>query len=171
VKRLFAAAAMAVLVLALSAPSAQALRPDRLRPGPAPDLVIEGVCDFDVLLHDAVNNILVRDYFDRDGNLVRESGAGRIIEEISRLDDQGEPVETITVNISGPGTFIFDDEGTTLFASGPWLFFFFPEDGVVGHPDGLLWLTTGQFVWRFDDAGTTLVSHTGPIQDVCELLA
>src|SRR5262245_644357 len=109
-KRLFVAATMAVLVLALSAPSAQALGPDRFQPGPAPDFVVEGVCDFDVLLHDVVNKLVIKDFFDRNGNLVRESGSGLIIEEISRLDDQGEPVETITVNISGPGQQTFDED-------------------------------------------------------------
>jgi hypothetical protein len=169
-KRALAALALTLLVLSLSAPAAQALRPDRFQPGPAPDLVVEGVCDFDVLLHDVVNQITITTFVDRDGNVVRVSGAGRIIEEISRLDEQGEPVETITVNISGPGQSTFDDEGETLVAQGPWLFFFLPGE-VVGHPDGLIWLTTGRFVWRFDDAGVTLVSQRGTIRDVCDLLA
>jgi hypothetical protein len=34
-----------------------------------------------------------------------------------------------------------------------------------------MWLTTGRWIWRFDDAGITLISHTGRVQDVCALLA
>jgi hypothetical protein len=170
-RRLVATFAIVGIVLALSAPAAQALRPDRFQPGPNPDLVVEGVCDFDVLFHDVVNQLVVTDFFDAQGNLVRESGTGLIIEEISRLDDQGEPVATITRNISGPGTFTFGEDSTTLAAQGSWLFFFLPEDNVAGHPDGLIWLTTGRFVWRFDEAGTTLVSSRGIVEDVCELLA
>jgi hypothetical protein len=169
-RRLLAASALALIVLALSAPTAQALRPDRFSPGPAPDFVVEGVCDFDVLLHDVVNQITVTTFFDRHGNPIREHGAGLLIEEISRLDEQGEPVETITVNISGPGQQTFDEGGATLVAQGLWLFFFFPGE-VAEHPDGLIWLTMGRFVWRFDDAGVTLLSHSGTFQDVCELLA
>ena len=170
-RRAFATIAITLLAIALSAPAAQALKPDIYRPGPAPDHDVAGPCAFVVRGHDVVNNVLVRDYYDADGNLVRSGGAGLLIEELSRLDAQGDPVQTITANISGPGTFFFDDEGTTLVAQGPWLFAFLPEDGVVGHPNGLIWLTTGRWVWRIDDAGITLVSHTGTFMNVCDLLA
>jgi hypothetical protein len=157
-------------VVAIAAP-ASALRPDRFQPGPAPDVVVDDVCDFPVLFHDVVNQLVITDFFDRDGNLTMEKGNGRIVEEISRLDGQGNAIRTITRNISGPGTFTFDDTGTTLKATGQWLFFFEPGE-VTGFPDGLVWLTSGQFVWRFEDSGeTSLVSHTGTIQDVCALLA
>jgi hypothetical protein len=144
--------------------------PDRFQPGPNPDLLVEDVCDFPVLLHDVVNKLVITDFFDRDGKRARESGTGSIVEQITRLNDQGQPVRSITRNISGPGTFTFDEEGATLVAEGPWLFFFSPGE-VVGHPDGLMWLTTGRWIWRFDDAGITLVSHTRRVQDVCALLA
>jgi hypothetical protein len=169
-KRLLAYFAIVGIILTLSAPAAQALKPDRFRPGPNPDLIVEDICEFPVLLHDVVNRLVITSFFDRDGNLVRESGTGRIVEQITRLDDQGQPVRSITRNISGPGTFTFDEEGATLAATGPWLFFFFPGE-VVGHPDGLMWLTTGRWIWRFDAAGITLVSHTGRFEDVCTLLA
>ena len=169
-RRIGSALVLVLIVLALSAPAAQALRPDRFQPGPNPDLTIEGVCDFDVDLHDVANQIVITDFFDREGNLVRETGTGLLIEQITRLDEQGEPVRSITRNISGPGTFTFDEDGETLVATGQWLFFFFPGE-VVGHPDGLVWLTSGRWIWRFEDSGITLVSHTGSFQDVCTLLA
>jgi hypothetical protein len=169
-KRSLASLAIVGVILTLSASPAQALKPDRFQPGPNPDLVVEDVCEFPVLLHDVVNQLVITDFFDREGNLVRESGTGRIVEQITRLNEQGQPVRSFTRNISGPGTFTFDEEGATLVATGPWLFFFFPGE-VVGHPDGLLWLTTGRWIWRFDASGITLVSHTGRVEDVCTLLA
>ena len=169
-RRLLASVALIAIVLPLTAPAAQAVKPDRFTPGLAPDLVIEGVCEFDVLIHDVVNQIVITTHFDQEGNVVREQGSGRIVEQITRLDDQGEPVRSITRNISGPGTFTFDEDGATLVARGPWMFFFFPGE-IVGDPDGLIWLTTGRWVWRIEDEGITLVSHTGRFQDVCALLA
>src|SRR5687768_5077678 len=84
-KRLFASFAIVGIILTLSAPAAQAVKPDRFQPGPNPDLVVEDVCEFPVLLHDVVNQLVITSFFDRDGNLVRESGTGRIVEQITRL--------------------------------------------------------------------------------------
>jgi hypothetical protein len=155
----------------LSAAPANALRPDRFQPGPNPDLVVEDVCDFPVLLHDVANNLVVTDFFDQDGNITMEIGTGRLVVQLTRLDEQGNPVTSITRSISGPGVTTFDESGATLVATGPWLFFFLPGE-FAGQPDGLLWLTTGRWVWRFEDSGeVTLVSHTGTFEDVCALLA
>lgn len=169
VKRLAASIVLLGVFSGFSASPAQAVMPERFEPGPNPDVTVEGVCDFPVLLHDVVNNLVVTDFFDSEGNLVREFGSGRLVEQITRLDNQGNPVTSITRNISGPGTFTFDEEGTTLVATGRWLFFFLPGE-LTEQSEGLIWLTTGRFVWRFTDAGATLVSHTGTIEDVCELL-
>jgi hypothetical protein len=168
-RRVIACVGLIGIILMIAAP-ANALRPDRFQPGPNPDLVVEDVCDFPVLLHDVVNKAVVTDFFDQDGNITMEILTGRIEEQLTRLDDQGNPVTSITRNISGPGVVTFDESGSTLVATGPWLFFFLPGE-VEGFPDGLMWLTTGRWVWRFEDSGTiTLVSH-GTFQDVCELLA
>lgn len=158
------------IILMQSAPAAHALKPDRFQPGPNPDLIVEDVCEFPVLLHDVVNQLVITDFFDRDGNLVRESGTGRIVVRITRLDEQGDPVRSITRNISGPGTFTFDEEGATLVARGSWLFYFFPGE-LVGDPDGLMWLTTGRWILRIEATGVTIVSRTGSVEDVCSLLA
>jgi hypothetical protein len=169
-KRLLVCLVFVGIIVGLSAPAAHALKPDRFQPGPNPDLVIEDVCAFPVLLHDVVNKLVITDFFDRNGNLVRESGTGRIVVELTRLDDQGQPVRSIIRNVSGPGTFTFDEESATLVARGLWLFFFFPGE-VAEHPDGLMWLTSGRWIWRFDASGITLVSRTGRFVDVCALLA
>src|SRR5262245_18672943 len=157
--------------MVLSASPANALKPDRFQPGPNPDFLVEGECDFPVLLRDVMNQVAVTDFFDRNGNLTKEVGTGLLVEQISRLDAQGTPVQSITRNISGPGVTRFDESGATLSASGAWLFFFFPGEA-SGFPDGFMWLTNGHFVWRFEDSGAiSLVSHTGTVKDVCALLA
>ena len=106
-------AVVGIFVTLLAAP-ANAVKPDRFQPGPNPDLVIEDVCPFPVLLHDVVNTIVIQDFVDQDGNLVMSIGTGRILEEVSRLDAEGNPVETVTRNISGPGVERFDESGSTL---------------------------------------------------------
>lgn len=155
------------LALALAAP-ASALKPFRFQPGPNPDIRLEGVCDFPVLGQDVVNKLVITDFFDQDGNLVRETGHGRIVERVTNL----ETGKSIVKNISGPGTFTFDESGATLVATGNWLFGFRPGE-IAGTTEGLLWFTSGRFVWRlnFADETWTLLSHTGTIQDICPLLA
>ena len=132
-------------IIAMATP-ASAIQPVRFQPGPAPDLTLEGVCDFPVLLHDAINTVTITDFYDQEGNLVREQLNGRILEEVSRLDALGNPVETITQNISGPGFVTFDEDGTTFTGRGPSVVFFLPGE-LPGFPDGLIWFTTGQSGW------------------------
>ena len=103
-------------------------KPVRTQPGPNPDLVITEVCPFPVLLHDVVNTGVITDFFDQDWNLVKSIITGRLVVEVSRLDALGNPVETITRNISGPGDEWFDESGSTLTGKGPWLLFFFPDE-------------------------------------------
>jgi hypothetical protein len=168
VRRMAAVVAMFATVVLVAAP-AGALMPERFQPGPNPDFTVEGVCDFPVFLHDVVNQLVVTTFFDQEGNITREQGTGLLIEEISRLDAQNNPVETITRNISGPGVQTFDEDGSTLTGRGPWLLFFFPGE-VTGFPDGLIWLTTGQFVLRFEDTGEITFLKEPNHVDVCELL-
>ena len=169
--RRIAAAILGLAMAVAVASPAHAVKPFRFEPGPNPDLVIRTICPFPVRFHDVVNELHVTDFFDRDGNLVRESGNGRIVEDVSRMRN-GQAVETIRRNISGPGTFTFDDDGFTLVARGAWLFFFEPGQ-VTNLPDGIVWFTTGRFVWRFTDATGRwrLVSAAGRHTDVCALLA
>ena len=125
--------AVTAMLTAIASPAA-AMRPDRFTPGPNPDLQVDDICSFPVLLHDVANKVHITDFYDRHGDLVRESGNGKIVEDITRLDASGDPVRTIRRNISGPGTFTFDEDGFTLRARGVWLFFF--EPGEVSNVPG-----------------------------------
>jgi hypothetical protein len=121
-------------------------------------------------LHDVENQLVITDFVDQDGNLVKSIGTGRLLEEVSRLDAQENPVETIARNISGPGVETFDENGSTLTGRGPWLLFFFPGE-LAGFPEGFIWFTTGQFVLRFEDTGEITMVKEPRHEDVCELLA
>ena len=168
-KRLLGSIALAGIIITLASAPASALMPERFQPGPNPDFTVEGVCDFPVLLHDVVNQGVITDFFDQDGNLTREQFNGRLVEDVSRLDAQGNPVKTITRNISGPGVETFDEDGSTLTGTGPWLLFFFPGE-VTGFPDGLIWFTTGRFVLRLEDTGEITFIKEPMHENVCELL-
>jgi hypothetical protein len=167
-RRLLSVSALAFSVLLATASPASALKPFRFQPGPNPDILLEGVCDFPVLGQDVVNKLVITDFFDRDGNLVRETGTGQIVERVTNL----ETGKSLVKNISGPGTFTFDETGATLVATGIWLFGFFPGQ-IAGSDEGIFWFTSGRFVWRFSflDETWTLLSHTGTIQEGCALLA
>ena len=168
-KRVICSLAVIGLVVLGAAP-AGAAEPVRTQPGPNPDLVITEVCPFPVLLHDVVNTGVITDFFDQDGNLVMSTFTGRLVVEVSRLDAQGNPVETITRNISGPGVEMFDESGSTLTGNGPWLVFFFPGE-LPGFEEGFIWFTTGQFVLRFEDTGEITMVKEPMHEDVCDLLA
>jgi hypothetical protein len=157
-------------LVVLGAAPAGADKPVRTQPGPNPDQVITEVCPFPVLLHDVVNTGVITDFFDQDGNLVMSTFTGRLVAEVSRLDAQGNPLETITRNISGPGMETFDESGSTLTGNGPWSVFFFPGE-LTEFPDGFIWFTTGQFVLRFEDTGEITMVKEPKHEDVCELLA
>jgi hypothetical protein len=170
-RRVICSLAVIGIFVTVFAVPANAVKPDRFQPGPAPDLEIVGVCPFPVLLHDVVNTIVIKDFLDQDGNLVKSIGTGRLLEEVSRLDaPQGNPVETITRNISGPGHEMFDESGSTLKGTGPWLLFGFPGE-FAGFPDGFIWFTTGQFVLRFEGASEITMVKEPKHEDVCELLS
>lgn len=92
-----------------------------------------------------------------------------------RLTNADEPTNTLDVNISGPGAFIPNPDGTTsLRAEGRSLFFFFPGQLGAGSPGALI-LTTG-LVTELFDANFNVVSgsfsHRGGTEtDVCAALA
>ena len=121
------------------------------------------------LTRTSCSRAFAKDFVDQGGNLDKSIGTGRLLEEVSRLDAEGNPVETITRNISGPGVQTFDENGSTLTGLGPWLLFGFPGE-FTGFPDGFIWFTTGQFVLRFEGTDPITMVKEPRHEDVCELL-
>ena len=66
--------------------------------------------------------------------------------------------------------FTFEGDVLTLKAEGNWLFYFFPGELGPGDP-GLIWLTTGLWVWELRPDGGSLLTQRGLSRDVCEILA
>ena len=109
--------------------------------------MIEDVCEFDVLLHDVVSELVITDFFDREGNCgeeLRERSHHRA-DHAPRRPGRAR-AEHHAQHLGATST--FDEDGETLVATGQWLLFFF-QGGVIGYPDGLLWLTSGRWTWRF----------------------
>ena len=165
-KRIFVLVSMSALLLLGTMSPSLAVTPDREHLPLNDDLVIDGVCGFPVLLHEVRSNITVTTFFDQEGNVTKQIGAGSLVVQLTNLDTD----EAIVVNISGPGVFTFEGDVLTLTAEGNWLFYFFPGELGPGDP-GLIWLTTGLWVWEIRPDGGSLVTHRGPSRDVCEILA
>jgi hypothetical protein len=152
-KALSSLAALAT-VAAITVPVAAASKPV-IEPLPAEDFTLPAdICGFEVAV-DIVANKSKAIMFG-DG---RTMTTGKLKVRLTNLDD---PTRSIALNIPGPGR--FDESGLT--ATGPWLFFFFPDELGEGSP-AILAYTAGRV--RIDDAGFRQLGGTRT--DLCPLLA
>jgi hypothetical protein len=146
--------AVAVAVLALAAP-VSAAKPDRSF-APAGDIVVSGICEFDVLIETVANNEYFTTFFDRSGNVTRMQVAGHLVQRTSRVGGD----TSIVLNVSGPGKFVDGDEGLVVDTHGTWLLFF----------AGQLFTLSGHGVFLVADT-ETIVSRHGHIVELCSILA
>jgi hypothetical protein len=143
-----------VVVAAITVPLAVASGPV-IEPLPAEDFTIPAdICGFEVAVDILANK--TKAIMFGDG---RTMITGALKVRLTNLDD---PTKSIVLNIPGPGK--FDESGLT--ATGPWLFFFLPDELGEGSP-AILAYTTGQV--RIDDAGFHQLGGTRT--DLCPLLA
>jgi hypothetical protein len=80
---------------------------------------------------------------------------------------------SITINISGPGSFVPNGDGTTTFTlSGRSLIYLFPNQVGQGTP-GRLILTSGPVAFQVDQNGnlTSYRITSASVQDMCPVLA
>jgi hypothetical protein len=158
---------LAALALWAFAPTAAAEKPLKfpLTAGPV-DLPAD-ICGFvvheEILANNASGKIFANGTF-------ALSGTFKV-----RLTNLDEPTNTLDVNISGPGRFIPNPDGTTsLRAEGRSLFFFFPGELSAGSPGALI-LTTGLVTELFDATFNVVpgsFSHPrGTEIDICAALA
>jgi hypothetical protein len=131
-------------------------------------LLAGDACAFDVLVH-TEGGLAFLNFFDADGNFVRQiltvpGGSGR--QTLTNVATGS----SVTVNISGPGVFTVNADGTaTQQGTGPWTWFGpLPRSTTSG-----LFLIRGKFVITFDvDGNPTSFTHSGPaIVDLCAQLA
>jgi hypothetical protein len=161
VKRLVVILLGAIVAL-LFASTALADKPIK-EPLPAPDLTLEDVCSFDVLVQATVNKEFIKT-FSNGRQLI--TGAFRV--RVTNLDSDA----SLDLNIPGPGVFVEHPDGSaTLESHGPWLLWFFPDDLGPGSP-GQLFVNNGNFVQTFHaDGSITIDKQTGSQTDICAALA
>ena len=153
-RRWFGAVPVLVSVAAILVPVATASKPV-IEPLPADDFTIPAdICGFDVAVNILANKSKAIMF--GDGHMMITGSLK------ARLTNVEEQTRSIVLNIPGPGR--FDERGLT--ATGPWLFFFLPDELGEGSP-GILAYTTGRA--RIDDAGFHLLG--GRRTDLCPLLA
>ena len=155
-KRLLAVSLIALASLVLI-PSALSTAPTIVRT-PIDDTFVDDVdCDFPVQFHLVGTDLGI--FFD-DGNEFHAYPQARAT--LTNLATQ----RTLTVNIAGPFSWHFGDDGSaTLVGTGPALFFFLFQDtpGIT--------LLNGRFVLTFDAQGNETFSSVGTTRDLCAELA
>jgi hypothetical protein len=148
------ALSMTIGILIVGASQAHAAQPIHTRPGVEEfDVFIEGVCDFDVVVH-VRQRLNITFFVDRQGNVVRGRVTGPIVALVTNL----ESGETIRQVIPGPA--FLDADGVLVRATGPWAFLFTVEGDVInawGHI-------------TFDEQGL-VVGVRGRTQSFCGALA
>jgi hypothetical protein len=151
-----------VLAALLLAPAATADRPLRSFL-PTDDLVLSGICPFDVGVDILVNNEFGTLF--SDGRFLI---TGSLKVQITNLD---EPTNSLTANVSGPGVFTpTADGGTVLKAEGRWFFFFFPGDLGPGSP-GVAVITAGLSTLVISGTGELTFTPARNVTDLCAALA
>jgi hypothetical protein len=150
----FRGLAALMVVAGIMVPVAAASKPV-IEPLPAEDFIIPAeICGFDVAV-DVLANRSKAIMFG-DGRMMI---TGTLKMRLTNVDD---PTRSIVLNIPGPGR--FNESGLT--ATGPWLFFFLPDELGEGSP-AILAYTTGRV--RIDDTGFHQLA--GRRTDLCPLLA
>lgn len=111
-------------------PSATAAEPIHTRVGVEEfDLLIQGVCDFDVAVH-VRQRLNITLFVDRDGNVVRGSVTGPIVAWVTNVDSD------VTIRQVIPGPSFLSADGAVVRGTGPWAFLFTVEGDVInawGH--------------------------------------
>lgn len=127
---------------------------------PADDLVLAGICPFDVEL-----TFLANEEFETVFSDGRTLITGTLKARLTNLASGN----SIDVNISGPGVITETADTFEVKAEGRWLFFFFPGDLGPGSA-GVLVLTSGLAFLRGDASGLSFTPARNTT-DVCAALA
>jgi hypothetical protein len=123
------------------------------------------VCPFQVTASPVKEALTVRYHYDAAGNVDGYQAKGLLIAQITN-DETGA---SVVRNLSGPGTVTFNPDGSyDAVVEGNFLVFFLPGD----TPASELLLLTGKTLLHGAPTGEkSVVSHTGPTENLCETLA
>ena len=97
-RRLVMAAAAAVAIILM--PAAAHATPPTREPLPVEDFVLTGHCTFDISVEFVKNNEVLTTYYDKDGEVVRQSVTGALQ---VRLTNQEAPEHSVLFNRLSPG--------------------------------------------------------------------
>ena len=161
----------ALLVVIFTTPAAAGGKPDKFLE-PAPDLVLPGgvYCDFDVLLHNVVDQGKTFIYPPTPEGDQRLKFNGHIISTVTNLENTSHVAELssnaqITIWIRSDGT-VDATFGGQLFA------FYTAEEAAVSSLGQGLWYVRGHGFEHYGSDGVlTSAGANGRIVDVCALLA
>jgi hypothetical protein len=96
------------------------------------DFTLTDHCSFDVFIHIVQNNVVLTTFLDQQGNVTRQLADGVLKIQVTNAT---APDKTLLLNISGPGEFTVQPDGSILTVGwGPWLNF-----GVSNFPGELLY--------------------------------
>ena len=161
-RRLFLALVVMAVPLLLVANPAYATPPTR-EPVVLEDFTLTGHCSFNIVVQFVQNNEVATTFYDRDGNVVRQlvTGALKV-----RLTNEEAPENSLLFNISGPGEFTPQQDGSTLLVGeGTWINF-----GIFNLPGQVL-LSHGHFEAVITQEGDFIMTQIpNNAIDVCGLI-
>ena len=155
---------VAAMVAALSATPAAADQPVREGLPAAPLTLDASICGFAVDVAFPTN---------KEFSTTFANGKQIITGALTATLTNESSGKSIAINISGPGSFVPNGDGTTTFTlSGRSLIFLFPNQLGPGTP-GRLILTSGPVVFQIDQSGnlTNLNITSASVQNMCAALA
>jgi hypothetical protein len=155
-------------VILVAAPAgAASARPTREYLPLPPQIVLEGVCPFDIVADILVNREYAITFSDANGDPVRTITTGSLVVRLTNAENDASEV----YNISGPGETIYHEDGsTTLRARGRWFLFYFPGQLGAGS-EGTGFLHTGSItIVTAADGTAVFVSDAGRTEDICRSL-
>jgi len=158
--RTFGAAVAAVLAIIAGAPTASADTQILLPEGQG--------CGFELLINISGGKAQYREFYDRNGNLVRTISAGRGFDLTFTNTDTGKSLP-FPSNGSVSRTTINPDGSTSTVATGHNVLILFPTDVPAG-PTTTLYV--GQVSWDVNTSGVfTLTGHAGKTTDICAAIS
>jgi hypothetical protein len=148
-----------VLVLLSASTVFASGKPQRIYAPLPPSFVTSGNCTFDVGVTVVTNNEYSINFYDANGNLVRQLIDGSLVVTLTNLTNQ----QSIRVNISGPALITFNADGSFVQR--------YEGLSAIPLPNRLI-LTSGRVdVEYFPNADPVVLRMSGTQSDACAMLA
>ncbi len=124
-----------------------------------------GVCSFPVQVHFDRAKAFNQYFFDGNGELTMVRFEGNVVIVVTNLETE----QSVVRNISGPGSW---DPATSIQAmSGPWIFWWAPDDPYFPSSSTGLYIHTGYIGVDFSGSVAQILRDDGKREDLCVTLA